>query len=232
MDMTPKGIVIIGSGSQGRMLQNLFKQYKLGYQFLGFLDDQHQKYEHNGQFFEAPIDYYQELLEDDVHFFLAIGNVEDRMKIASHLKIPTEKYAIIVHPKAYVDPTVELSHGVYVSAHASIMHDVTIGEHTSIQSGAVVEYESRLNSFVNISPRATLCGNVQIADQVFIGAGATIIQGLTVAEKSIVGAGAAVIRDVPENHLALGVPAKNNMRLRSPNLYVTSRMDLGAQLEK
>ncbi|MEY4019452.1 MAG: hypothetical protein RLZZ590_752, partial [Actinomycetota bacterium] len=39
--------------------------------------------------------------------------------------------------------------------------------------------------------------------------GAVVIQGIEIGENCIIGAGAVVIRDVPDNHMAVGVPAQN-----------------------
>ncbi len=42
----------------------------------------------------------------------------------------------------------------------------------------------------------------------WIGAGAIILPGITVGEGSIIGAGAVVTHDIPDNVIAVGVPAK------------------------
>ncbi|WP_163654771.1 acetyltransferase [Listeria sp. PSOL-1] len=211
-DIKVKNLVIIGYGSQGRMLKNVVEQFDLGYRFLGFLDDKVLKPKtlHDG--FEAPLSYSRLLANEDVYFILAIGNVEARFVVEKRLGIPSNRYATIVHPRAYVDKTAELGAGSYVSAHATVMHGTKIGNHTTLLSNSVVEYESTISSFVNISPNATLCGNVRIQDRTFIGAGATIIQGLSVGGNSIVGAGATVIKDVPSYSLAIGVPATCHSR--------------------
>ena len=51
-------------------------------------------------------------------------------------------------------------------------------------------------------------GSVHIKRNVWIGAGATILPGVTVGENSIVAAGAVVTKDVPDNTIVGGVPAK------------------------
>ena len=42
----------------------------------------------------------------------------------------------------------------------------------------------------------------------WIGAGATVLPGVTVGENSIVAAGAVVTKDVPDNTIVAGVPAR------------------------
>ena len=52
----------------------------------------------------------------------------------------------------------------------------------------------------------------------WIGAGAMILPGVTVGENSIVAAGAVVTKDVPDNTVVAGVPAKISRRIKSTNL--------------
>ena len=59
------------------------------------------------------------------------------------------------------------------------------------------------------------CKPVVLKRNCWIGAGATILPGVTVGENAIVGAGAVVTKDVPDNSLVGGVPAKLIKKLDS-----------------
>ena len=62
---------------------------------------------------------------------------------------------------------------------------------------------------VTISDRQTLtAGKIHIKKNAWIGAGATILQGVTIGENSVVAAGAVVSKDVPDNTVVGGIPAK------------------------
>ncbi len=56
--------------------------------------------------------------------------------------------------------------------------------------------------------RGLILKPVLIRRRAWIGAGATILPGVTVGENAIVAAGAVVARDVPENTVVGGVPAR------------------------
>ncbi|MES2140178.1 MAG: sugar O-acetyltransferase [Bacteroidota bacterium] len=62
---------------------------------------------------------------------------------------------------------------------------------------------------VSVSNRRTLTtGKIIIKKNAWIGANATILQGVTIGENSIVAAGAVVSKDVPDNTIVGGIPAK------------------------
>jgi acetyltransferase-like isoleucine patch superfamily enzyme len=49
---------------------------------------------------------------------------------------------------------------------------------------------------------------IKIGDHVWIGTGAIILDGVNVGKGAVIGAGAVVTKDVPENSIVAGVPAK------------------------
>jgi acetyltransferase-like isoleucine patch superfamily enzyme len=53
-----------------------------------------------------------------------------------------------------------------------------------------------------------MVGHVHIKKNAWIGAGVTILPGVTVGENAIVAAGAVVSKDVPDNTIVGGIPAK------------------------
>lgn len=58
-------------------------------------------------------------------------------------------------------------------------------------------------------------GRITIESNVWIGAGARILAGVTIGRNSVIGAGAVVTKPVPEECLALGVPAVSRPIFRS-----------------
>src|SRR4051794_26749308 len=52
-------------------------------------------------------------------------------------------------------------------------------------------------------------GHIHIKKNAWIGAGATILAGVTIGENAVVAAGAIVSKDVPDNAVVGGIPAKH-----------------------
>jgi len=57
-------------------------------------------------------------------------------------------------------------------------------------------------------PDLELTAPILIGNDVFIGLGTIILPGVTIGNRVIVGAGAVVAKDIPDNSVAAGVPAR------------------------
>lgn len=64
------------------------------------------------------------------------------------------------------------------------------------------------NRRYNNNPHEIAVAPIVIEDNVFIGADVFILKGVTVGKNSVIGAGSVVTRDIPENAIAAGNPAK------------------------
>lgn len=56
--------------------------------------------------------------------------------------------------------------------------------------------------------RGMLCQPILIKRNAWIGAGATILPGVTIGENAVVAAGAVVSKNIPDNTVVAGIPAK------------------------
>ena len=81
-----------------------------------------------------------------------------------------------------------------------------------IEYGALIGHNvvlATLNHVASPKDRGSMIpAPIRIGKNVWIGANATILPGVTIGDGAIVAAGAVVNRDVPENTVVGGVPAK------------------------
>ena len=84
--------------------------------------------------------------------------------------------------------------GIVIGNGVLIGHNVTL---------ATLNHDERPQFRQNIYPKP-----IKIGDNVWIGSNATILQGVTIGDGAIIGANAVVTKDVLENTIVAGVPAK------------------------
>ena len=84
-----------------------------------------------------------------------------------------------------------------------------IGDYTMISIGVNISHHSKIGMGCFFSYGTNIGASMDIYDLAYIGAGATLMTGVNkIGKNSLIGAGAVVIRDVPDNAVMAGVPAK------------------------
>jgi sugar O-acyltransferase (sialic acid O-acetyltransferase NeuD family) len=132
---------------------------------------------------------------------ISIGNNSVRRKIARQLDV---EYGRAFHPSAIISEEAMVHEGTVVMQGAIIQSGVQIGRHCIVNTGASVDHECTIEDYVHISPHCTLCGNVEVGEGTWIGAGSTVIPGVRIGKWSIIGAGSVVTKDIPDGVLAVG----------------------------
>ncbi|MBF0405890.1 MAG: NeuD/PglB/VioB family sugar acetyltransferase [Candidatus Riflebacteria bacterium] len=114
----------------------------------------------------------------------------------------------VIHPSAVIAANSVLMEGVQIMAGTVIQPGSKIGCNTIINTRASVDHDCKIGNHVHVSPGVTLSGGVEIDDCTHIGTGANVIQYLKIGRNSLIGAGALVIRNVLDQQMVTGVPAK------------------------
>ena len=201
-------VIIYGASGHGKVVADIL--LACGIKVAGFVDDDPEKRDPvsglcvlgNGQWL------IRHAADGQVAVALGIGDNFFRRAVAEKCNIANIQILSAVHPSASVASSANLSPGVVVMAHAVVNSDAQIGFGAIINTGAIVEHDCSVGSFTHLSPRATLGGNVRIADMAWLGIGSIVLPGIKIGTGSIVGAGATVIRDVGDWVVVAGTPAR------------------------
>jgi len=108
---------------------------------------------------------------------------------------------------SHISESATVVEGVQLLHQAVVHSSAFVDDNSIVNTGAIVEHHCVIGTSSHIAVGAVLCGNVQIGSRTHVGANATVIQGVRVGSNCIIGAGAVVLHDVPDNSIAVGVPA-------------------------
>jgi len=149
-----------------------------------------------------------EFLESDAILFPSVGSNQLRKKMVNMIEELEYQQTIITHLQSIVSETAKIGLSSFVSAGAIVNAHVSVGKAVIINTGAIIEHECEIADYVHIGPGTVLAGNVSIGESSFIGANSTVKQGVKIGKNVIVGAGSVVLKDIPDNCVYVGNPAK------------------------
>ena len=139
----------------------------------------------------------------------AIGTNRARRDVILREKSLGAAAITIVHPRATVSKQSILHEGVVVFAGAVVNAGAIVGENVIVNTGAIVEHDCEVGNNVHLAPGCCIAGGVKIGEGAFLGMGSRILPGVRIASWCVVGAGAVVTRDLVENSVVVGVPARS-----------------------
>lgn len=118
--------------------------------------------------------------------------------------------SFFMFPPFYTDcgRNITVGKNVFINSNCNFQDQggITIGDGSLIGHRVIL---ATLNHGIAPDDRHTLYpAPIIIGKNVWVGAGATILPGVTIGDNAIIAAGAVVTKDVPENTIVAGVPAK------------------------
>lgn len=206
-------IVIIGGRGNGTVIASTIEDCKSAGEEIncvGFLNDN-----------ESEINNYPVLggiqngdwkkLPSNFKFIYAMTNVKmahERYDMLLNLKIPTERYATVVHPSAVVSKQAYLGYGVVLMPFTVVSPNARIGNHSQMYAQSFLGHDSELEEMVFVANNASIGGRVKVHNGVHIGSNASILERIILEQFCLIGLGSVVVKSVNKYEKVVGNPAR------------------------
>lgn len=142
-------------------------------------------------------------------FTLGLGNPLIRYKMSEKMRLLGGLLSSTISPLCAIGHYgVQIQEGCNIMTGSVITNDVMLGRGCLINLNCTIGHDTIIGEFVEMSPGVAVSGGCSIGDFCNIGTHATILPRITIGHNVIIGAGAVVTKNLPDNSLAVGIPAQ------------------------
>ncbi|MDD5453908.1 MAG: acetyltransferase [Candidatus Ratteibacteria bacterium] len=211
MNIKKNKVYILGAGGFAREVLNIFTDLGAESSVRGFIEESISRVGKrlNGKDIHSSIILNPSTGLDpkETNLICAIGTPL-RKRWIEETKAQGYDYIAVVHPSTINSRWITLGEGVIICAGNILTSQISIGNHSIINLGCTIGHDVSIGKYTTVSPGVHISGKVTIGDECFIGTGSVIVEKVSIGNRSFIGAGAVVTKDIPEDTLAMGVPAK------------------------
>jgi acetyltransferase EpsM len=209
-------IYIIGGSGGGMIAASIVEESKDMY-VEGFLNDFIPVGNAIGKYKKYPIvgttDKIDEILSTtDAQIFVAYKTMKKERQMLEKLEklnIPEDRFVSLFHSTAIIPHGFcSIGKGVLLAANSQLSSDTTIGNNCILFGGAFLGHDSTLERYVTVANNVSIGARVNIGAASHIGSNASIKEGVSIGKYSLIGIGAVIVKDIPENVIAVGNPAR------------------------
>ncbi len=204
---------LIGCGQHSDVVRyNMMAQGK--YEPIGFIDNQKDCVGETVRGLKILADYETQdickLIEKygTNKFFISFGNMKLRKTVFEKFVKAGFEPVNIIHPNAVIAPNAKIGKGVLIECGCLITPNPVIGDNVVINTGSQVNHDNIVEDHVYIASGVILSGGVKIGENTLLDDGVIVTLGKSVGKNCIIGAGAIVTKNIPDNVIAYGTPAK------------------------
>lgn len=205
-------LVIFGEGGLGHEILDMVQQIQeagtKSYDEIVFADDTDYKTGYCGHRTMPSEEVFKRYLPSNTKFVIAVGEPSSRAKVIKRIKEKGYNFETLIHPTAYVGLNSKIGEGTIIQRDVFVSCDCNIGENCLLQPSANIGHNTCIEENCVISTNCAISGGVYIGRETYIAVGVSVIQGANIGNNTVIGMGSVVLRDVPDNVVALGNPAR------------------------
>lgn len=155
----------------------------------------------------------------NIDFLVAVGEPSHRELLYNKIKNKGGKLTTLIDPTSVVSPFAEIGEGSILCEFSCINVQANIGCNCAIQQYSIVGDCAKIGNHTTISAQSFLGGSVCVGNKAFIGVAATLKEKINIGDNAVVAMGSAVFKDVEENCLVFGNPARKSLRSSDGRIF-------------
>lgn len=205
-------IALIGGGSQLSYSIDIIEKQNL-HQIVGVIDSKNDKGTILCNY--KVIGHQEEIIDLAIKFniqgcVITIGDNWSRKRVFDQVSklSPTLKWPNAIHPSVIIGNNVIFGKGIIAMAGVIFNTGACLGDFTNYFTRCNIEHDCFLDDFSSVSAGVVLGGKVKIGKYSAISLNATIFDRLTIGDNSVIGAASLITKNIPDNVLVYGNPAK------------------------
>jgi acetyltransferase-like isoleucine patch superfamily enzyme len=149
-------------------------------------------------------------VKPDEVFVVANGDPAVKARLVKKIEQAGGQLPSVIHRTCYVVKTATIGPGVIMCPFACAALGAMLVPHVTMNVHSGCGHNVRIGSYSVLSPYAAVAGAAELGEGVFLRSYAFVAPEKRVGNHSKLSAGAITHKDVPENALAVGNPARIN----------------------
>ena len=200
--------IIIGAGTYGQV----YAEYlKATYNIIGYIDDNEKLIGNtfNGIEVLGNRVFLFQNIDKNVAVFVPIGSNNVRIELLQKLNDSEFYTPSFIHPHTYIHDSVKIGKAVYILPETNIMPCTILQDYVMVSMGVNIAHHNLIEGGCFFSQGSNVGASIHIQTKAYMGISSTIMTGVkSVGKNTLIGAGAVVTKDIPDNAIVVGIPAK------------------------
>jgi len=202
---------IYGAGGVGREILDLARVInaaKNSWDKIVFINDFKKESYVNGAEVFTFDEFKTSFTVDNAKITIAVGEPKVRRLLREKVTDGGYKLQTLIHPNAFVGTATIIGDGTIIQFGTFVSCNVKIGENVLLEPCSKVSHDSVVGNDAVISAYVVISGNCTVGELSYVGISVAVRENISIGGSTIIGMGSAVLRDIPENVVAFGNPAR------------------------